>query len=122
MFDDLIISIIRYDIRKLARYMSNITPIILYKIPFTVMKVKKHFSYRGIFQNCIFINIFSVLNSLAFCGDPGYPQRGYAEGTVFTYGSVVTFRCHYSGESPDSARTTTCQSDSTWSNPTPTSC
>ena len=34
----------------------------------------------------------------------------------------MNFHCSYSGESLDGVSSTTCQSDSTWSNPTPSRC
>ena len=57
-----------------------------------------------------------------FCGDPGYPHRGYASGAVFTYGAVVNFGCSYSRELLSGASSTICQLDSTWSRPTPSRC
>ncbi|CAB4024182.1 deleted in malignant brain tumors 1, partial [Paramuricea clavata] len=56
------------------------------------------------------------------CGYPGCPQRGFASGSVYTVGSVVYFYCYYSGEVLSGASSTTCQSNGTWSNPTPPRC
>ena len=52
---------------------------------------------------------------IAYCGNPGSPSHGYTNGTLYTYGSKVTFYCDAGAilHGPSSA---ICQENASWSN------
>ena len=52
------------------------------------------------------------------CPDPPQPERGYYTGSLYTFGSVVTYRCRRGYKLVGESRSQ-CQADKTWSGTVP---
>ena len=54
--------------------------------------------------------IFLVIN----CGDPGTPSNGSRNGSVFTFGGTVRYRCNH-GYKLSGSSNRTCEASGRWS-------
>ena len=54
----------------------------------------------------------------AICGNPGIPENGGKDGTVYQYPHTVTYNCHR-GYILRGQKSVTCQSNGHWSSPKP---
>ena len=55
----------------------------------------------------------------ARCGNPGVPDNGYKDGSVYYYPHILRYGC-YAGYTLEGSNTLTCQRDGTWDGTVPT--